>query len=514
MQLKIIAANNDDLEEAYRLLKIICSMIPESQSKILQVPTNLENIDRLPSVAAESLPQHLQTHGFLRRQAAVWRYNELAETNGTTDDRSLVESPIMTLTNSSENAVLDDVQLPLHNSLRIGLDTHQNQASTKYGQDTRASLWEQPFQHVTSAAVGHALFPTPPKIRKPLSKRRMAAIESTRPGTTESPEPEPMPREAWFADGIPGLQDLLSSLQQNSKEPQSTQSSLVFRLVPYRRHLEIPPELKLKLADAMPDIFVEFPVGSSYDAYSNERQPTVTAVLRQKSAILMLPQLPVDLKFTRSMIQMQQVKEEPVLGAEFHDWVKNTEEIITRPGPVRPHAPLANVAINPRAMFAMGLSLGRQTLQALSKMPDLVAPYFFTTVEHRQSIPMSFEGYPLILTSKEGGTFGGRGFELKLSIPPSLAGALDERRGEQEAFSRTAYRLACTVDDAVQGKLSKKRKTTELREQPRTPDAADAASPESSTTEIPTPITNSDTPTAEVFEDAEQEVSVPRAATA
>jgi hypothetical protein len=136
-------------------------------------------------------------------------------------------------------------------------------------------------------------------------------------------------------------------------------------------------------------------------------------------------------------------------------WIRKTQSAITQGGRIRVHSPIVKVTI-PQFLWWKGGAKDTSVKKEQSRMKkDVTAvPYFFASVEHRQAIPMNFEGFPLVLTSREGGKLGGRGYELKLSTkalwPDSDTAKL---KAEPEAFYQAAYRLARLVDQAARGDL-------------------------------------------------------------
>lgn len=429
------------------------------------------------SLASEFLPQPLQKYNYIRYQTAQIRSDEQKDKTASKEsDKKLANN--IDQSSATQNFHLDNAKAQeivtqqqmsqepnvslrrtfmseLENKLAFPTARFQHQDSIKVPLDSKSSLWQQAYLDETSASIGHVLFVA----QKDRMLKKIPGSEGFRlsQGTT-------------FVDVIPGLRYLIPYLQGAQKELHECYSSLVFRLIPFPRQENKMPKLLTKLGQYVPDIYVEFPIHHLQDSNGDNTIPRVTAALKQIAKPVALPHLACDLKFCRSITQTHNAGEEAILGATMQEWIKKTQEAINKGGRIRAHSSMVQVAITPPVLSALGLDLSETRAKQLSivpnanaRYPNIGATYLFTTVEHRQCIPMTFEGYPLLLTSREGGKLGGRGYELKLSMPPSLAHDGEARRADREAFYQSAYRFAKLVDDAVHVRLSKRRKTESIR---------------------------------------------------
>lgn len=473
--MQIIAANQADHEDANRLLRTVCNVLTEPWMKAIPGIRNDIDLFQQQSLASEFLPQPLQKYNYTRYQTAQVRSDEPKRDKTVSENEQKIvndvnHSPAMQdsqlddaklraivtqqqISKEPDAALRRTVMFELENKLTFPTARFQDQDLTEAPENSKSSLWQQPYHDDVSASIGNVLFVA--------QKDRMIKLIPGSHGFRLS-------QGTTFVDVVPGLRYLIPYLQGDQNASHECHSSLVFRLIPFTRREGQTPKVPAKLGQYMPDIYVEFPIRHSQDSNGDNALPKVTAVLKQLTKPVMLPHLACDLKFQRRITQIQNARDKAVLGAMMQTWIDKTQEAIDNGGRVRAHSSTVQVAITPAVLSALGLTLSETRAKKPSIAPNANAPYpnvgatyLFTTVEHRQSIPMAFEGYPLLLTSREGGQLGGRGYELKLSMPASLAhgGAM---RADREAFYQSAYRFAKLVDDAVHGRLPKNRKAESI----------------------------------------------------
>jgi len=293
------------------------------------------------------------------------------------------------------------------------------------------SLWDQSSYFTNSAVIGHILFKKHQKI--PAQSVKVNSLSS----------------ERLFVDIVPGLPNLLSYLQKDDGfVVEGSHDSLVFRLVPqFTEHVpSLPP-----IAAQLPDLFIEFHLGSDQTAMFQR----VTAVYEQTSADVMLTGFSTDMRLKSGITQAKETQYEDALGPSMEIWIRKTQSAIAQGGRIRAHSPIVKVTM-PQFLWCKGESTDTTVKKKQLRMEkDVTAiPYFFASVEHRQAISMNFEGFPLVLTSREGGKLGGRGYELKLSTKALwLDSDKAKQKAERETFYQAAYRLARLVDQAARGSL-------------------------------------------------------------
>ncbi len=181
----------------------------------------------------------------------------------------------------------------------------------------------------------------------------------------------------------------------------------------------------------------------------------LTAVYEQTSADVMLTSFAADMRLKSGIIQAKETEYEDALGTPMQIWIRKTQSAIAQGGRIRAHSPIVKVTIPQFLRYKGEATNTAVKKEQLRIKKDVTAvPYFFASVEHRQAIPMNFEGFPLVLTNREGGKLGGRGYELKLSTKVLwLDGDEAKRKAERETFYQAAYRLARLVDQAARGYL-------------------------------------------------------------
>jgi hypothetical protein len=332
-------------------------------------------------------------------------------------------------------ALSSDIVQKLENVLRPKLSSkyrmHVDSASR-----SSASLWDQSSLCITSAIIGHILFNEHQKIPAKSAKYS-----------------DRLSSEHLFVDIVPGLSNLLSYLQKNDDfVVEGSHDSLVFRLVPrVAEHISSLSPIALQL----PDLFIEFRLDTSLGSEQTAMFQRVTAVYEQTSADIMFTRFAADMRLKRAIIQTKEIEYEGALGPSMQTWIRKTQSAITQGGRIRAHSPIVEVTI-PQFLCRKGEAKDKAVKkdQLQIEKDVTVVPYFFASVEHRQTIPMNFEGFPLVLTNREGGKLGGRGYELKLSTK-ALWLDRDEvkQNAEQNAFYQAAYRLARLVNQAARGNL-------------------------------------------------------------
>jgi len=432
IQLKIIAANITEHDDALRVLRVLFGDLANGQNQAIPGSDSYDDALRQPIWSSELLPPLLQRQEYVRYQSVLRRSDGSDGQVNATEESPIIDDARPASSNTTSSPTDIDNLKPLlpaiGRELDIPVDGYVPQSSSDVMPGVDSSLWQQLYQDETSASVGHVLFP----IQRELQR-------------------------STFVDVVPCLHQLLSFLQQGQTESYECYSSLVFRLAPFIRTRDVPEEVR-RVADFMPDIFVEFPVNNPSDLNKDQALPIVSAVLNHKSAFLMFPHLASDLRIDRMVKQTQRIQREAVLGPSMQEWIQKTQEGINLGETVQAHSSRVHIAITPQFLSALGSDTKEARAKELSQGgTPLTTPYFYATVEHRQRVSMTFEGYPLILTSREGGKLGGRGSELKLLMPSSHPYNIKEKSTEREIFYRAAYRLAKLVDDAVHGRLSNKR---------------------------------------------------------
>ena len=416
----------------------LMNVFPESHAKLIQAHEFHGESLLQGAMFSDLLPQHLQHQNYIRYHDAIPRSNMLHapvhSDHKTGDSNPLPKEAIEgeTLQDGCgvlSSGVVQKLEKVLKPQLSKAYRTHVDSTSK-----SSTSLWDQPSYNIMSAVIGHVL----------LNKHQKTPTESTKANDLSSGH--------LFLDVVPGLPNLLSYLQKDDFAVQSSCDSLVFRLVPQVAG-HIPP--LSPIAAQLPDLFIEFRLDTSPGSERTAMFRRATAIYEQTSADVILPSFVADLRLKSGIIQAKEAEYEDALGPSMQSWIYKTQSAIAQGGRIRAHSPIVKVAI-PQFLWHKG-EVKDTTMKkegSRKKMDVTAVPYFFASVEHRQAIPMNFEGYSLVLTSREGGKLAGRGYELKLSTKALwLDGDEAKQKSERAAFYQASYRLARLVDQAARGNL-------------------------------------------------------------
>ena len=412
---------------------------PESHAKLILPHEFCRDTLLQDAISSSLLPKHLQNQNYIRYHDSIPRSSasraSVHSGHDTSDSKPLSkEATKVAILQGDCETLSSDIVRKVEKALRPQLSTKYRMHVDSTSRSS-TSLWDQSSYYVTSAVIGHIL----------LNEHQKIPAESAKADCLSS--------EHLFVDIVPGLSNLLSYLQKRDDfVVEDSHDSIVFRLVP--QITEHTPSLPPAAAQ-LPDLFIEFRLSASLGSEQTATFQRVTAVYEQTSADVMLTSFAADMRLKSGIIQAKETEYEDALGTPMQIWIRKTQSAIAQGGRIRAHSPIVKVTI-PQFLRHKGEATNTAVKkEQLRIKKDVTAvPYFFASVEHRQAIPMNFEGFPLVLTNREGGKLGGRGYELKLSTKVLwLDGDKAERKAERETFYQAAYRLARLVDQTARGYL-------------------------------------------------------------
>jgi len=422
----------------------LMNIFPESHTKLIQAHAFRQEPLFRNAMSSDLLPNHLQNQNYVRYHDAISRFSE---SRAPVQSGHEMRNSKPSSKEATDGDTLQDDREVLSSDIVQKLEkVLKPQLSKKYRKlvdstsKSPTSLWDQSTYHTTSAIIGHILFNEHQKL--PTQGAKANCISS----------------EHLFLDIVPGLSNLLSHLQKDDDfVVEGSHDSLVFRLVPQvTEHI---PSLS-PIATQLPDLFIEFHLGSEQTAVFQR----VTAVYEQTSADVMLTGFAADMRLKGGIIQVKKNEHEDSLGPSMQTWIRKTQSTIIQGGHIRAHSPIVKVTL-PQFLWPKDETKDTAAKKEQSRMKkDVTAvPYFFASVEHRQAIPMNFMGFHLVLTTREGGKLGGRGYELKLSTKTLwLDSDQAKQKAERETFYQAAYRLATLVDQAARGSIPASRSISHI----------------------------------------------------
>jgi hypothetical protein len=307
------------------------------------------------------------------------------------------------------------------------------------------TVWRRPTNWTFTSAIG------------------TVAHQQEPPSPVRTFMPEGKPR--LFLDTTPGLMQLIPNLELRDQPQDLPRNLLTFRLRPSPLYNE-----GLTNVHRLPELFIDYAVSPMHDVDRTAKFHKATLVVWQKLADVLLPIRAADIRYTEQITaEISGESYEAGLSRDLDEWIVHTRESIEKGGRIRPRSTViitlpfwvdkSQVRKSRRKAAPKGNSVYKNVpqLEPLpiepADKPTFDVTYEFASVEHRETLPFEFEGYPLLYTNREGGKMTGRGtsLSLKFRTDETWTGPNPEAKKERDKFVLASMQLSELVDRAVRG---------------------------------------------------------------